>query len=208
MIGMTVMGVAATTGAADVPTRAEDVKPLTQGQHAPSAALRDPTGARVELTEIYAHGPTMLVFYRGGWCPYCNVHLGQIQKAEAELRGMGFQVVAISPDRPEELAASLDKGKLTYRLLSDSDMTLTKAFGLAFRVEDQTLEKYKGFGIDLEKASGQSHHWLPVPAVYLVDTKGVIRFAHWNPDYKTRLGPEELVSAARDMTGPARAAHD
>jgi peroxiredoxin len=78
-------------------------------------------------------------------------------------------------------------------------MVLSRAFGIAFRVDDPTLEKYSGFGIDLEKSSGRSHHLLPVPAVYIVDTRGVIRFAHWDPDYKKRLDPESLLSASRKV---------
>jgi peroxiredoxin len=111
---------------------------------------------------------------------------------------MGYQVLAISPDRPAELAKTLDKQELAYELLSDSDVSLARAFGLIFHVDDPTVEKYRGFGIDLEQASGRDHHMLPVPAVYIVDQAGVIRFAHWNPDYKTRLAPEDLLKAARE----------
>ncbi len=177
--------------------RAEDVRPLEKGVRAPSATVYRPDGRTVSMADLYAAGPSILIFYRGGWCPYCNAHLGQIAAAEAELLGMGFQVLAISPDRPQELARSIDQQHLAYQLLSDSDMELCQAFGLAFRVDDQTLEKYRSFGIDLERSSGRGHHLLPVPAVYIVDTHGVIRFAHWNADYKTRLQPPELLDAAR-----------
>jgi len=166
------------------------------GERAPDAALRRPDGQTVRLGSLLATKPSILIFYRGGWCPYCNTHLGQIAEAEAELVKRGYQVLAISPDRPESLRATLDKGDYKYQLLSDSDMTLTKAFGLAFQVDDPTVEQYHGFGIDLDAASGRSHHLLPVPAVYIVDRQGVIRFAHWDPDYKKRLGPQELLSAA------------
>lgn len=182
---------------ADAALRAEDVKPLRSGDRAPEASLRRPDGRSVDVMDLYKAGPSVLIFYRGGWCPYCNVHLGQIAKAESELKQMGYQVLAISPDRPEELQKSVDKQHLNYQLLSDSDMVLCQAFGLAFRVDDATIEQYHSYGIDLEKSSGQSHRLLPVPAVYLVDKEGAIRFAHWNPDYKTRLQPETLLNAAR-----------
>ncbi len=119
---------------------------------------------------------------------------------------MGYQVLAVSPDQPEELRKTVDKQHLTYQLLSDSDMVLSRAFGIAFRVDDPTLEKYSGFGIDLEQSSGCSHHLLPVPAVYIVDTRGVIRFAHWDPDYKKRLDPEALLSASRRVHSSSRSA--
>jgi peroxiredoxin len=184
-----------------VAARAEDVRPLKEGAQAPGSTLRRPDGEAVKLSKLYAAKPSVLIFYRGGWCPYCNTHLGQISKAEPELLKLGYQVLAISPDRPEALAAALDKGGFKYELLSDSDMELTKAFGLAFRVDDPTVEKYRGFGIDLDKASGRNHHLLPVPAVYIVDTKSAIRFAHWDADYKKRLTPDDLLTAAKRVAG-------
>ena len=176
---------------------AQNVQPRGNGEKAPSAVLRRPDGQEVNLADLYAVKPTMLIFYRGGWCPYCNTHLGQIATVEPELLSMGYQVLAVSPDRPEELRRTVNKQHLTYQLLSDSDMVLSRAFGIAFRVDDPTVEKYIGFGIDLERSSGRSHHLLPVPAVYIVDTRGVIRFAHWDPDYKKRLDPEEILSVSR-----------
>jgi peroxiredoxin len=185
----------------EVSDQAEAVTPLTVNDRAPNATLRRPDGEPVDMASLYKNKPSILVFYRGGWCPYCNTHLGQIAQAESELVAMGYQVLAISPDRPEALSETMAKGNYQYQLLSDSDMALSKAFGLAFRVDDPTIDKYRGFGIDLEKASGQSHHLLPVPAVYIVDTNGVIRFAHWNPDYKTRLQAGELIEAAKRIHG-------
>ncbi|HDZ22147.1 hypothetical protein LCGC14_0302100 [marine sediment metagenome] len=179
-------------------TDARKVQPLGKGDQAPVAILRLPDGQEVDLATLYNQKPSVLIFYRGGWCPYCNTHLAQIATAEPELLAMGYQVLAISPDRPEELSKTLDKHHLTYQLLSDSDVVLARAFGLVFRVDDPTLEKYRGFGIDLEQASGRAHHLLPVPAVYIVDTQGIIQFAHWDPDYKKRLEPEALLKAARD----------
>ncbi|MEX0777472.1 MAG: peroxiredoxin-like family protein [Phycisphaeraceae bacterium] len=153
--------------------RAQDVGPLGEGQRAPSAVLYRPDGQAVVLADLDARQPAVLIFYRGGWCPYCNTHLGQVAQAEPELVKPGYQVLAISPDGPEALRATLDKGSYKYQLLSDRDMTLSKAFGLAFHVDEPTVQKYRGFGIDLDKASGRDHHLLPVPAVYIVDRQGV-----------------------------------
>ncbi|MEX1016137.1 MAG: peroxiredoxin-like family protein [Phycisphaeraceae bacterium] len=183
----------------DVPDKAEDVQPLAVDQPAPAATLRSPAGDAVDLAQAYADGPTMLVFYRGGWCPYCNTQLGHLSEAHDELEAMGYQVYAISPDRPEKLRESQGEIDMDYQLLSDADMTLARAFGLAFRVDDDTIEQYHEYGIDLEDASGQSHHLLPVPAVILVDTAGVIRHVDYNPDYRERLDPAALLAAARSM---------
>ena len=124
-----------------------------------------------------------------------------MQAAEADLLNLGYQILAISPDRTPKLGESVEKGKLTYTLLSDSSMTAAQAFGIAFRVDDATLEKYKGYNIDLEAASGEKHHLLPVPAVFIVGTDGVIAFVYANPDYKVRLTPEVLLAAAKAAIG-------
>lgn len=181
------------------PASASLVDPLKEGQAAPTATLHKPNGKEVDMASLYASKPTVLIFYRGGWCPYCNTQLSEIAKAEAELVKLGFQVVAVSPDRPEALKTTLDKGNLQYQLLSDSKMDLAKAYGLAFRVDNDTVTKYHTYGIDLDKASGESHHLLPVPAVYIVDRRGVIQFAQWNPDYKVRMSNDELLKTARNL---------
>jgi peroxiredoxin len=128
----------------------------------PEVTLRTADGEAFDLSAAVSRKPAVLIFYRGGWCPYCNLHLGQLQEAEADLVKLGYQILAISPDRPAKLAESVEKGKLSYTLLSDAAMDAAKAFGIAFRVDDTTVEKYKGYGIDLEAASGQAHHLLPV----------------------------------------------
>ena len=123
--------------------------------------------------------------------------MGQLSKIEEELTGLGYQILAISPDRPEKLRVSLDKLGLEYSLLSDSDMTASRAFGLAYRVDDETFEALKGYGLDIEEASGRTHRLLPVPAALVVGTDGVIRFRYFNPDYRVRIEPDALLEAAR-----------
>ncbi len=180
-----------------VPESAEMVRPLTVGAAVPDMTLSTPDGTPfAPLTEA-AKQPLVMVFYRGGWCPYCTRHLAELGQIEGELRDMGLRIVAVSPDRPEVLAESMNSHELTYRLLSDSSMVAAKAFGIAFRVDDATVEQYKGYGIDLEAAPGQKHHLLPVPAVFIIGTDGRIRFAYANSDYKVRLSVEALLEAAR-----------
>jgi len=103
------------------------------------------------------------------------------------------KMVALSPDTVGNSKGNATKLKAPFPLLSDSDLAAAKAFGLAFQVDDATLAKYKGFGIDLEKASGLDHHALPVPAVYIVDKSGKITFAHSNPDYTKRLDAQSIL---------------
>ena len=125
------------------------------------------------------------------------MQLGKLQKIEQELKALGFAIVAVSPDRPEKLQATVQKKALTYTLLSDARMQASRAYGIAFRVDDRTRGRYQKFGIDLEDASGETHHLLPVPSVFLIDGKGVIRFVYSNPDYKVRVPTDEVLAAAR-----------
>ncbi len=142
----------------------------------------------------------VLVFYRGGWCPYCNTHLGELKAAETELRARGYEVLFLSADRPEILHSSLkddiEREAAGYTLLSDSGAAASRAFGVAFRVDAATVAKYKSFGLDLEQVAGNREHILPVPSVFVVDRGGVIRFAYYNADYTVRLSAEKLLAAA------------
>jgi peroxiredoxin len=106
-------------------------------------------------------------------------------------------VVAISPDRPETMVASLKDPNLGYDLYSDASMQASRAFGIAFELSASEFTRYKGYGIDLEETSGQPHHQLPVPSVFLVEAGGTIRWVYSNPDYKVRPANEQLMSAAR-----------
>lgn len=193
LLGMVGLATAAEYSA---PTDPKDVKPLTVGARAPAFAARTVQGEPFRFDPGSLQQPVLLIFYRGGWCPYCNAHLGQLRTVEPKLVGMGYEVLFLSADRPELLRSSLKEKDLPYTILSDAEMHAARAFGTAFRVDDATVQRYKEWNIDLEKASGQTHHELPVPAVFIVDRGGIIRFAHWNPDYKVRLNPEELLTAA------------
>jgi peroxiredoxin len=153
------------------------------------------------LKEQVDSRPAILVFYRGGWCPYCNTQLSELRLITAEAEALGYQVIAISPDRPEELAKTMTKDKLDYTLLSDSKADALRAFGIGFRVDDATIEKYKGYGIDLEKSSGESHHALPVPSVFIVDAAGVLQFSYVHPDYKVRVPAGVVLAAAKAIAG-------
>jgi peroxiredoxin len=113
-----------------------------------------------------------------------------------KLRDAGYDVLFLSADQPSRLRASLEEEDLDYRLLSDASMAIARAWGIAFRVDDETAERYREFGIDLTGASGYDHQQLPVPSVFLVDADGFVRFRYVNPDYRERLGAEALLEAA------------
>ncbi|MBI4325664.1 MAG: AhpC/TSA family protein [Chloroflexi bacterium] len=171
--------------------------PLKVGDSIPGVTVRTEENTEVSLRTLVYEKPTVLIFYRGGWCPFCNRHWQSLAGIEKDLEQAGVQLLAICMDQPAKLKATPDRQKLHYRLLSDSDATAAKAFGIAFKVDDKTVEKYKGYGINLDAASGKDHHILPHPAVFIANTNGVIRFAHVNPDYKVRLEPAKILEAAQ-----------
>ena len=189
---------------AEIHSDPEAVRPLLPSMQAPAFTLATPSGEAVSFTPGEHGKPVVLTFYRGGWCPYCNLHLAELRKAESELKGLGFDVWFISPDRPELLAEG-DSDEFDYVLLSDAGMKVAEDFGIAFRVDAETLQRYRGVGIDLADRSGAAHGALPAPATYLIGTDGTIQFAFVNPDYTVRLAPEVLLAAARAYIEEAHA---
>lgn len=180
-----------------IPTDPTKTNPLKVGESIPVVDLVDVNGKKTPLKDALGGKPTIVIFYRGSWCPYCNRHLAELMQVEKDLIASGYQILAVSPDKPEGLKAAAEKNKLDYTLYSDSKADAAKAFGLAFVVDPQTIERYKGFGIDLNDASGEDHNILPVPAVYVIDKAGKIRYVYTNPDYRVRLKGEELLKAVK-----------
>lgn len=194
LLAAAVVAVTPSVASDEVPLRAEDVQPIAVGDAAPSFTARNADGSEFAFDPMQQER-TLLIFYRGGWCPYCNRHLMSLQNVVPKLRESGVEVLFLSADRPELLISSLEDETLEYTLLSDAAMTASRAFGVAFKVDDETVERYKGFGINLEEASGFDHHLLPVPAVYLIEN-GTVAFMHADSDYKKRLEGAKILSAA------------
>ena len=172
----------------------EEVNPVLISSTIPDVSVKNTDGENLNLRDIVKDQPTIFVFYRGGWCPYCNSHLADLKKIEDDLAKEGYKVFAISADRPELLKKTMDKNELTYTLLSDAPMTAAKAFGIAFKMDDKTVERYKSYDIDIEKDSGYDHHLLPAPAVFLVDQEGVIKFT----DFKRINNGKKIEKATKD----------
>lgn len=195
----------------DIHTSAEQVQPLLPGMQAPAFERAAADGSRVRFEPGGHPRPVVLTFYRGGWCPFCNLHLSELRHAETELEELGFDNWFVSMDRPEVLKPSLDED-LGYTLLSDADGSLTRAFGIAFRLDDETYQRYIGYGVDLEEESGEEHHILPAPSTFIIGTDGLLHFQYTNPDYHVRLDPDVLLAAARaylqDTDGRLRRARE
>ncbi|MEO7718447.1 MAG: FKBP-type peptidyl-prolyl cis-trans isomerase [Capsulimonas sp.] len=178
----------------------DDTHPLKTGDVAPkmTSTLTGPDGKPFDLNKAIAAKPTIVIFFRGGWCPYCNTHLASLQKIEPDLAKLGYQLLAISPDKTPKLADMASKDKLSYILLSDPSMQTAIQYGVAYMVPPDMDKALQGFGVDLTERTGEDKHILPVPAAYVLDTKGNIKFAYSNPDYKVRVDADALLKAAKD----------
>lgn len=183
--------------ASTIADRAEDIRPLLLGSSVPDTVLADIEGTPVRLREAVDGRLSALVFYRGGWCPYCNLQLADLRHIAADLEALGFTLVAITPDQPSELRKTIEANALDYQLLSDTGAATMRGFGIAFKVDEPTTRRYQDYDIDIDRASGDSHHALPVPAVFLVDAEGVIRFSYVDPDYTRRTPAAVILAAAR-----------
>ena len=176
---------------AQLPEKAEDISPLLIGEKIPETQVLTIDGKSVSTSDLFKAGKTIVIFYRGGWCPYCNTHLSEVGQIESELRALGYTIIAISPDAPENLKKSVDKNKLTYTLVSDKTGALARAMGIAFKAPqpyEKLLTPNQGEGAEL---------FLPVPAVFLVNEEGGILFEYINPNYKNRISGELLLSTAK-----------
>lgn len=178
---------------AQIPEKSEDISPLLFGEVIPDLTLTNRDGKRQALSSIIGEKPTILLFYRGGWCPFCNRQLSEVQKNESDIVKLGYQIVAISPDSPEELNKSINKNDLTYQLYSDADGSLTKAMGIAFKAPERNQSML------VEKSGGLNDGFLPVPSVFVVDNERTILFEYINPDYKTRLSSDLLMAVLKAL---------
>jgi len=178
---------------------AESQPGLAAGDQAPSGALRDPNSATVQLDDLYADGPTVMIFYRGGWCPFCNRDLKNWQQALPEFKDAGAQIVAVSMESAEHALETTEDNNLDYTVLVDETGDVVKAFRLGFKLDDSTKERYKGFGIDLANINANGKWQLPAPAVYVVDTNGVIRYAAADWDYRERDGYEDALETVKGL---------
>jgi peroxiredoxin len=177
---------------------ASAVSPLPVGAKAPAVTVKSIKGDSLALPAVLAQKPTVLIFYRGGWCPYCNKHLAALAEIEPQLRELGCQIVALSPDDAAGLRTTAGKNHLNYRLFSDHAMEAASAFGVAFRVDEKTIKAYAGYGITLTPVPGEPDaRWLPVPAVYVIGRDGTVKFVHADPDYKVRLSAGAVLAAAK-----------
>lgn len=183
----------ALSAVAQAPEKAEDISPLLIGEKLPEAKLLDTKGKEVVLSALITKKPTVLVFYRGGWCPYCNRHLGALAEMEGEILELGFQIIAISPDDYQNLSSTLEEDKVSYQVFSDPGAKFIQDLGIAFAANDRTKEYIS------KKTKGKVTELLPVPTVMVINTQGDIVFEYINPNYANRMSGKLLISVLKGL---------
>ncbi|MGF6230382.1 peroxiredoxin [Inquilinus ginsengisoli] len=170
---------------------------LQAGDRLPAFTLSDPEGNLVSSIDLLALGPLVISFYRGVWCPYCNMELQALQETLPRFEALGASLVAISPQNPVNSRKSVRQNKLTFPILSDPHNDVAAAFGLRFDLPDYLMDLYKSLKNDLPAFNGDASWTLPMPARFVVGQDGIILYAEVNPDYTHRPEPEDMLPALR-----------
>lgn len=199
--------IAAAMKRADADLAASDIvdRALKAGQLAPDFTLPDHEGKPVSLSRVLRGGPVILTFYRGGWCPYCNLELRAYQALSAELEQAGVRLLAVSPQVPDESASTVKENGLGFEVLSDVGSEVGRAYGVAFDLADELRPLYARLGHALPDRNGAD--WvLPIPATFVIAASGEIVLAFVDTDYRNRLEPRDAIAAAAASHAPRKAA--
>lgn len=184
--------------AQDVITDGQDTPGLKVGSVAPEFTAPTDAGHKVTLSDYYKKGPVILIFYRGAWCPHCNLHLKSFQDRLEDFKKLGATILAVSVDKPEYGAKTVQKDGLGFEVVSDPQADILSAYNVIYKVPDDLAEKYlREYHIDLQAHSGRKDHVIAVPATYVIDKSGKIVFAYANMDYKVRTRPEEVLDVLK-----------
>lgn len=175
----------------------KDKPGLAAGDAAPRLTLKDAAGKPVALGDLYAKGPVVVTFYRGGWCPFCTKALKDWNGKAAEFEKAGATLVFITAESAESAKETGEKNAANLRIVSDADGSAARAFRVAFAMPPEDQEKYKGYGVDLSKKNASGRWELPAPGTFVVDKAGVVTFASADWDYKKRVDPAEVMEAVK-----------
>lgn len=188
---------AAATDALEASGIADQV--LTVGDTAPDFELPDATGKPVRLSELLKQGPVVINFYRGEWCPYCNLELRAFQNLLPEFKQVGATLVAISPELPDHSLNVTEKHSLEFSVLSDVGNNVSRQYGLVFTLDASLQPLYQSFGIDIPANNGDNSYELPLPATYVIDQSGRIRYAFADADYTQRAEPQDVLAVVNEV---------
>tara|TARA_R110002060_G_scaffold23089_3_gene31231 strand:+ start:723 stop:1373 length:651 start_codon:yes stop_codon:yes gene_type:complete len=168
---------------------------LQVGQKVKNFSLLNHRGESTELATLLTQGPVIVSFYRGAWCPYCNLELKALNDYLPQFKAKNAQLIAISPQLPDETLSTAQKNALEFDVLSDVSNTIASQFGLLFTLDERIQKLYTGFGIDFEHYYGDKSFKLPLPATYVINQNGIITYAFISEDYTLRAEPENVLAA-------------
>jgi len=160
---------------------------------APDFKAKDQNGNPLRLKDLLKEGKVVLVFYRGNWCPYCNRELSRLQDSLQLIKDKGATLIAVSPEKPEGIAKTIEKTKAAYPIVYDEGLKIMKAYEVEFEVPENTITRYRNSGLDIEKNNGSNGKYLPVPAIYIIDKESTITYRFFEPDYKKRPSVREIL---------------
>jgi len=170
---------------------------LKAGDQAPGFTLLNANAKQVNLAEQLKNGPVILVFYRGAWCPFCNLHLHALQKSLPAFKKYNASVIAITPQQPDQSLKQVKKDKYPFEILSDLDDAVMKQYGLYYELSPELVKLYKSKGLDVEAFNGKGRTALPVPGTFVIGMNGVIKAVHAQHDYKERMEPADILKVLK-----------
>lgn len=183
-------------GQIDEARKAQTHRPgLAVGDRAPDFTLPNAVGKPLKLSSLLAEGPVVVAFYRGGWCPYCNMELRALQNVLPEIKSFGARLLAISPETPDNALSTVEKSALEFEVLSDRGNAVADRFGLLYRVSDRGREVMQKIGVDLPRSNADGSWTLPITGTYVIDRNATVRYAYADPDYRIRAEPKDVVAA-------------
>jgi peroxiredoxin len=185
--------------------RPQAEKARKAGDRIPVLTLPDHLGRPVELAALAAEGPLVITFYRGGWCPYCNLELRAYQKQLEEITRLGGRLIAVTPETPDSALTTAEKNDIAFTVLSDEHGNLADALGIRFELSEAVKAYFVRAGHDLPARNGEDRWSLPMPATYVVEKGGRIALAFVDPDYRKRLEPSEAIAVLAKMAEPREA---
>ncbi len=175
---------------------------LKSGDQAPDFTLPNAKGEIIHLSQTLLRGPVVVVFYRGAWCPYCNLHLNALEKALPKITGVGGSLLAISPQTPDNSISLAQRNNLTYDVLTDSHNQVARAFGLVYQLSPAIIKLYDSFGVSLSKFNGDESNELPVSGTFVIGQDKQIAWAYAELDYTKRAEPEDIISVLEQLNWP------
>ncbi|MTH51955.1 redoxin domain-containing protein [Bacillus mangrovi] len=177
----------------------EEGKGLELGDQIPDFVLPDASGKKVSIANLLKKGPVVITFYRGGWCPYCNLELKGYESVLSEIHEAGAELIAISPETPDASLSTKEKNELTYHVLSDEGNVTAKQFNLVYQMPEYLIELYKEKDLDVPGHNGDESWTLPVSGTFIADQTGHIIYSYVKADYKDRAEPSEVVSELKKI---------